>query len=105
LSFPLPEKITVWNAVGNDGLGGMSWSAPVVYSARIAYVQKKFTDSNGDTIVSTAVCYAYAPELVAGSMVFFGETTSPTPVTDSNDVRALSFTPTGGGTLRKAWFA
>lgn len=107
--LPLPERITVWKRANTDGLGGSSWSAPAVWPARIAYSQRRFTDINGDDATSTAVCYAQAPvtrqEVQQGVYVLFGESTAVNPPDDANDVRALSYTPSGAGELRKFWFA
>lgn len=103
--FTLPEKITVWNAATEDGLGGKTWSGPFVYPARIAFTQKKFTDKNGDSKMSTAVCYSKGAGLLIGAMVLFGESTDAAPPSSANDVRALSQTPSGAGDLKKAWFA
>jgi hypothetical protein len=105
MMFELPEKITVWNSTGNDGFGRFIWSSPVIYDARIAFVQKKFTDTNGDSRVSTSVCYSEGLELKNGSMVFFGESGAISPPSEANDVRALSQTPSGAGDLKKAWFS
>ena len=102
--FDLPETITYWRKSGNDGLGGFTWSAPVSAPGRIAYSQRKFTDINGDDKMSSAVCYTEAG-IQTGDMVYFGETTSPTPLPDANDVRLSTNTPSGAGTLKKAWFA
>jgi len=107
--FPLPEQVTIWLRTGSDGLGGITWSAPVTYDARIAYSQQKFTDINGDTVVSSAVCYTEAPvtaeQLRDGVYAWFGESTAVAPPAAADDVRALSHTPSGAGDLRKLWFA
>jgi len=105
MGFRLPETITVWNRTASDGLGGGAWSAPVQYPARIAFQQQKFTDTNGDDQMSTAVCYSYGDQLDIGSEVFFGASTDASPPAESNDVRALSMTPSGAGQLKKAWFS
>lgn len=100
--FDLPEKITVWRPVGNDGFGGTTWSEPAVYDARIAFKQEKFTDSNGDQAISTAVVYT-ASDLQLNDKVYFGVSTSGSPVKAANDVRALASTPSGTS-LVKGWF-
>ena len=105
MGFNLPEKITIWNRTGSDGLGGGTWSAPIQYPARIAYEQQKFTDTNGDVRVSTAVCYSNGATLSIGSHVFFGASSDAFPPPESNDVRAISQTPSGAGALKKAWFS
>ncbi len=103
--FPLPEKITVWNALTNDGFGGKSYDGPFVYDARIAFINEKFTDNNGDQLMSTAVVYSRGSELKIDSQVFFGESASAEPEQAANDTRRLSQTPSGAGTLKKGWFA
>lgn len=100
--FPLPEKITVWRAIGNDGFGGITWSEPAIYNARIAYKQEKFTDANGDQAISTAVVYT-ASDLELDDKVYFGSSTSPSPVNAANDVRAIAKTPSATN-LVKGWF-
>jgi len=100
--FSLPEKITLWREAGNDGFGGITWSAPAVLNARIAYKQEKFTDSNGDDSVSTAVVYTDG-DMLLNDKVYFGTSTELSPVAAANDVRARSATPSGT-TLIKGWF-
>ena len=100
--FSLPEKITIWRETANDGFGGKTWSAPVVLDARIAYKQEKFTDTNGDTAVSTAVVYTDG-DMLLNDKVFFGVSASASPVAAANDVRARSATPSGID-LVKGWF-
>jgi len=103
--FDLPEKITVWNVLSEDGLGGFTWNGPIVYDARNALKQEKFTDINGDQRMSTAVSYSEGSDLKIGTMVFFGESGAVEPPADANDVRALAQTPSGSGDLKKAWFS
>ncbi len=100
--FSLPEKLTVWRKIGNDGFGGITWSAPVVLDARIAFKQEKFTDANGDQAISKAVAYT-ASDMQLGDSVFFGSSASLTPVNAANDVRAQASTPSGIN-LVKGWF-
>ena len=100
--FSLPEKITVWRATANDGFGGITYSAPVVLDARIAFKQEKFTDISGDTSISTAVVYTDG-DMILNDQVFFGVSAELEPVAAANDVRALSAIPTGT-TLVKGWF-
>lgn len=102
--FDYPETITVWNAATNDGVGRKTW-ARFSYPARIAYKQQKFTDKNGDTAMSTAVCYSDGANLTIDSKVLFGESTAAAPPSGANDVRALSQIPSGAGDMKKAWFA
>ena len=105
MRVPLPEWITVWNATGGDGYGGESWSAPVNYPARIAYSQQKFTDSNGDTVMSTMLVYTEGATAAIGSQVAVGQLTDLTPPAAANDVRKTGQVPSGAGSLRKLWFA
>ena len=102
--FRLPEQITVWNESGNDGFGGITYSAPVTESSRQALKQEKFTDKNGDQQISKAVCYSRSTALKNGSMVFFGTSTDAAPPAAANDVRAISQIPSGAGDLKKVWF-
>ena len=101
--FDLPEKITYWREADNDGFGGKTWNGPNVLNARIAYKQEKFTNINGDIEISTAVVYTDG-DLQVDDKVFFGESTDTEPTQNSNDVRALSATPSGT-TLKKGWFS
>jgi len=100
--FDLPEKISVWREVSNDGFGVITYSAPVVLNARIAFKQEKFTDSNGDTSISTAVVYTDG-DMQLNDKVFFGVSAELAPVAAANDVRALSSTPSGTD-MSKGWF-
>ena len=100
--FDLPEKITVWRVTGNDGFGGKTWSAPAVLNARIAFKQEKFTDSSGDTAISTSVVYTDG-DMILNDQVFFGVSADLTPVAAANDVRAAATTPSGAD-LTTGWF-
>jgi len=102
--FTLPETITVWNEASNDGAGRKTWTR-ATYPARIAYTQKKFTDKNGDSAMSTAVCYSEGLLLTINSRVLFSSSTATEPTADANDVRALSQIPSGAGDLKKCWFS
>ncbi|MCK5614635.1 hypothetical protein KAR91_72895 [Candidatus Pacearchaeota archaeon] len=101
----LPETISVWNAAGGDGFGGITWEGPFEYSARIAFKADKFTDVNGDQLLSTAVCYSEGAELQIDSKVFFGSSASVIPVAEADDVRQISRTPSGITNLKKLWFS
>jgi len=103
--FDLPDKITVWNEVSNDGFGGITFSAPVTFDARIAIRQEKFTDQNGDQLMSTAVCYSEGATLAINSQVFFGVSVALEPVDAANDVRALTEIPISDSNLKKVWFS
>lgn len=100
--FELPESLTVWTEVSNDGAGTKIYSRSVV-SGRTALKQEKFTDVNGDQQVSKAVCYSESPLLAAGAIVYFGESTEDQPLDAADDVRAISSTPSFTS-MRKAWF-
>jgi hypothetical protein len=101
MMFPLPETITVWRAVGNDGFGGITWSAPSLLPARIAHKQELFTDINGDQSISKAVVYTDG-DLAIGDKVHFGESSSLSPTSTSNDIRAIASTPSAIN-LVKGW--
>ena len=105
MTWPLPETITIWNPVGGDGLGGVTWSAPVQVPGRIAYKQSKFTDKNGDDVVSIAVCYSKSTEITIDSMILFGASGAINPPAQANDVRAISQTPSGACDMKKMWFS
>lgn len=102
--FNLPEKITVWNEIANDGHGGKTFSAPVVYPSRHALTQKKFTDKNGDERMSTAVAYSEGADLGIDSWVFFGVSSDPSPPSEANDVRSISEIPSAID-MKKVWFS
>ena len=103
--FDLPEIITVWNKGANDGFGGITWTTPAQYPARIAYKSEKFTDTNGDQLLSTAVCYTEGTDVNTDSVVLFGESFSATPDDEADDVRQASQTPSGAGPMKKLWFS
>lgn len=103
--FDLPDKITIWNIVSDDGFGVITWSSPVTVAARIAKVQQKFTDQNGDQVMSTAVCYSEGATLAIDSRVFFGTSLEAAPVDAANDVRALFEIPTDISDMKKVWFS
>lgn len=104
MGFRLPETITVWNPTA-DGFGDIAWSTPIQYPARIAFSAQKFTDTNGDQLLSTAVCYSEGANIQNDSVVLFGASFSAAPDKDADDVRQISQTPSGSGDLKKLWFA
>lgn len=103
--FNLPEQITVWNIIGNSGFGDKTYSLPIVYASRQALKSEKFTDTNGDQLMSVAVSYTRGVDVKIGSLVFFGESAEPIPVQAANDVRLISQTPSASGDIKKLWFA
>ena len=103
--FDMPEQITVWNIIGNSGFGDKTYSLPVVYPSRQALKSEKFTDANGDQLMSVAVSYTNGSDVKIGSLVYFGESIDPTPVSEANDVRLISQTPSASGDIKKLWFA
>lgn len=102
--FRLPDKITFWNEIANDGFGNLTYSTPVTVPARIAFKTSKTTDSNGDDFVSQSVAYTESVDVRIGSQVLFGVSVSADPDSGANDVRLISSTPSGTD-LRKLWFA
>lgn len=99
----LPEKITIWNRYeNNDGAGTITYDRPVVVDARIAYVESKITDKNGNSYMSKSVVYTDSGLISQNSVVYLGESDEIKPVNDANDVRKLTSTPSGTS-LKKAW--
>ncbi len=103
MAFSLPETITIWNKINNDGLGNFSWSEPVQAPARIAFVEEKITTPEGDIKMSKAVFYTEAIISKVDSKVFLGSSSSPTPIPEADDVIKMSQTPSGAGDLKKGW--
>ena len=101
--FDLPESITVWNIVSDDGHGIITWSAPATYAARIAFRDEKITDKNGDQVMSTSVAYSEGSTLGINSQVYFGTSAELEPIAAANDVRKLSKIPSATD-MRKVWF-
>lgn len=102
--FSLPEVVTIWNEIANDGFGNITYSTPVTVDARIAFKTTKTTDSNGDDFISQSVAYVESDVAQIGSQVLFGTSVSADPDSGANDVRLISSTPSGTN-LRKLWFA
>lgn len=100
--FDMPEKVTIWSNLGNDGFGGVNWGAPVTVDARVAFVQERFTDINGNDAISKSVFYTYG-DFKLGDAAYLGASAEITPPPASDDVRAVSQTPSGAGELKKAW--
>ena len=96
MSFTEDQEITVWNKASNDGFGGGSWSGPHVIKCRWAAKQEKATDTNGDEFISTHIVYSSNPLLRPDSKVYLGVSTETSPNSESNDIRALSYTPIFG---------
>lgn len=102
--------LTLWRPLGEDGLGGVTWSAPESHACRSARVQRRFTDRNGDDAVSSAVTYTRASisddEVLRGVRVLLGVvSTQATPPREARDIRDLSENESGAGDLKKLWFA
>ena len=102
--FDLPEIVTTWTPGNNDGFGGISWGAPIQHPARISLRQEKFTDSNGDSKMSTAVFYTTGA-VKLGDVVFLGPSAAAVPPSTANDLRATSQVPSGSGGMIKGWMA
>ena len=101
--FELTETITEWRGVNSDGFGGTTWSTPIKHAARHADVREQFTDKNGDSHMSKAVCYTRGA-VDDNSHIFIGESESAIPPQEAMDVRLVSHTPSFGG-MRKLWFS
>ena len=103
--FPMPDVMTIWNVISDDGFGNKVYSDPLSVSCRIAYKQEEKTDENGDVFMSKAVFYTYSEELKIDSKVLLGiASVSTVPDDAADDLRMFSNTPSGAGTLRTAWF-
>ncbi len=51
------QDIVYWGTPANDGLGGITFATPVEIKCRWEDVKKKFTDSNGNEVVSSSIVY------------------------------------------------
>lgn len=102
MTFRLPETITVWRNTGNNGYGQLIWSPPVVQPGRYALRQERFTDANGNTAISRAVCYLRG-DIAINDALLFGSSINPTPAGEYLDVKAVSQVPSGAGDLKKVW--
>jgi hypothetical protein len=103
--FDMPEVMTIWNKIGDDGFGNIIYSLPFVVACRIAYRQSKFTDSNGDDFMSTAIFYTNSDELKIGSFVLLNvSSVELSPPALSEDVVVVTNTPSGAGPLKRGIF-
>ena len=92
--FDLPEKCTIWNKGASDGFGGVSWDGPHKEKCRIYDKSEKFTDTNGDTLVSSSVLYSDSVHLRAGSIVLqYEHSDALTPPSKANDARGRVAAP------------
>lgn len=103
LPLSLDQKITVWEVLGEDGMGGYSYSLPEVVDAKYALINESFRDASGDTVMSKAVVYTMHPIEPNNHMVFFGESSDSFPPSDAEEIRAIKQNPSMTGLLRKGW--
>lgn len=103
--FDMPEIMTIWNKIGDDGFGNIIYSSPFVVPCRIAYKSDKFTDKNGDDFMSKAVFYTFSTELKIDSFVLLNiASTELKPSSTADDVRVITNTPSGAGDLKRGVF-
>jgi hypothetical protein len=68
----MPTEATYWAPAGDDGYGGLAWSAPVPINCRWEDIAEKFTNANGEELVSSAVVWPDAI-LATGGFLWRGE--------------------------------
>ena len=82
-TMKLPDLITYWVKLPNDGHGNPAFAAPVLAASRNANSSKKVMDHKGNETIARAVCYTkdvIPPE----SFVAFGDQTAePIPTSES----------------------
>lgn len=103
LPVSLDQTVTVWERTGEDGMGGYTFSAPVLVKAQYALVNERFRDSNGDDVMSNAVVYTLHPIQADNHMVFFGESSDNQPPSEAEEIRSVKMNPSMTGDLRKGW--
>lgn len=100
--FSLPEKITIWTKLSNNGFGGVTWSEPFVRAARTSDKVTEFKDANGKISVANKLIYSKSPEMVLGAMILVGESSAVAPSADAREIMMISAVQVGTN-LRKAW--
>ncbi len=99
------QDLVYWGTPVHGGLGGDTFATPVEIKGRWEDAQKKFTDSNGNEIVSSSVVYL-GQDVDIGGWLFRGKLTdigsadedSPGDVSGAKEIKAFSKIPNLGAT-------
>ena len=94
------QDLVYWGAPSNDGLGGITFTAPINIKGRWEDVQKKFIDSNGHEIVSSSIVYL-GQDVDIGGWLFRGKIldiasalrNSPAEVSGAKEIKDFNKTP------------
>lgn len=97
----LPQTMTVWKKIGNDGAGGSSWAEPIAVPCRSADYIEEMKTPEGKIFTSERVYYT-EQQIDLGDYVTLNDLTAlPTPSDDALEVRFVAHNPTMS-TLYKA---
>lgn len=91
------QDLVYWGTPVNDGLGGVTFAAPVNIKGRWEDVQKKVIDASGQEIVSTSLVYL-GQDVDIGGWLYRGkildivsaDRTIPGNVSGAKEIRSFS---------------
>lgn len=102
----MKHAATYWGPIVNNGYGSGTFLAPVEIICRWEDKQEKFTDTQGDERISSAVVYP-GVELLAGGWLARGVTAEADPrnVPTSFEIKAYAENPSLDDSLKQvvAW--
>lgn len=100
------QTLTYWSPGTNDGLGGLSFAAPITLACRWQNSNVLFKNVQGKDVVSSAVVYPAQPLLPTG-WLFLGTSvaTDPRSVAGAQEIQQVGASPDLDDQciLNKAW--
>ena len=98
------QDATYWGPPTRDGLGGLTFPAPVAIKVRWQQKAETFTDAQGDERVSSAIVYPAQP-LETEGWLYLGTTADADPRPIAYEIKQSGFSPNLRATeqLNKVW--
>ena len=90
----LPQVMTIWKSLGNDGAGGDTWSAPIVAPSRDADFVEQIKTAEGKIFTSKKVFYTEQEIELGDYVVSTDKSVLPSPSDDALEVQMVSHNPT-----------
>ena len=92
--FRLPQEVTFWIPITNDGMGGKTWTAPVKVAAKIAPTSEVVFSEEGKEIIANKAVYTRT-SIPEGAYVVQGDSIgNAEPVAAAKQVIKASSNPT-----------
>lgn len=86
----LPQTITYWLPLGNNGTGGKTWSSGVAVKARIAEIVEEFFEDEGKKSWTNKAVYSKTKVPEGGYIIEGDYSGQASPVSGSQKVKKVS---------------